>query len=89
MRSIAISLLALLWGAGAALANHPSIPNASLDQRKASVAQPAQVGAMRQMHVTPRNSANDVYVYGEYVGTDPDPLVRLSLEREHIGRSSD
>lgn len=33
------------------------------------------------------NPANDVYVGGNYVGSDPDPRIRESLRREAISES--
>jgi hypothetical protein len=33
-------------------------------------------------------SANDVYVNGVYVGSDPDPRIRETLRREYLSESS-
>ena len=30
------------------------------------------------------NSRNDVYVGGQYIGSDPDPMIRFQLQREEF-----
>jgi hypothetical protein len=31
-----------------------------------------------------RNPANDVYVHGDYIGSDPDPRIRNTIRREYL-----
>jgi hypothetical protein len=63
----------------------------SVDQlpRQYQSGQPSHVtGSGRHVvHGHSANPANDVYdTEGRYVGSDPDPLVRDELSRDHNGR---
>jgi opacity protein-like surface antigen len=47
----------------------------------------AQRAQQQQQRTTSPNSASDVYVNGQYVGSDPDPNIRAQLQRRQPGGS--
>jgi hypothetical protein len=53
------------------------------------IASPALAQRQRapQQRQQSSNSAHDVYVGGQYVGTDPDPNIRAQLQRRQPGGS--
>ena len=72
------TLLAL--AAVAALASSPALAKPAHQQKHAqdANAQEQTLFASRR-----RLNPNDVYVDGRYAGTDPDPVVRLQIQRDY------
>ena len=51
------------------------------------IASPALAQRAPEQHQHSSNPAYDVYVDGQYVGSDPDPNIRLQLRRRQPGGS--
>ena len=69
------AFIGLLGGAAAVIATVITSP--ALAQRQRAP----------QQQQRSSNSAHDVYVGGQYVGTDPDPNIRAQLQRRQPGGS--
>lgn len=67
---------------GPAAAETPTVKQATA-KKKATATPAAKVPSYSPYSSNPEY---DVYVNGEYVGSDPDPRIRWSLRKEWIGR---
>jgi Ni/Co efflux regulator RcnB len=88
---IAAAVAALPFALSAAPA--AAQPVHSYIERQSQAGQQAKTKASRKKTTGPAqprsysgNPAYDVYVNGEYVGSDPDPRVRETLRKEYRGR---